>query len=313
MTAFDYDALWTKSKIFIDRSVRARDLEDPTDFHLWAAVALEILGKATLARIHPTLVADPSDFASLLTAAGHTTGTNHRSITAKTLFERLQTSVPHFEERMKRDATLMANRRNAELHSGETPIEGLDERAWVPQFWRMADVLIAHQGQTLDEWVGTDEAIRVREVLRDAAELQRQTVLGRIQRRRADFDSQWPQGSDDRREVESRAISRPMPPSYAHLAEAFEDASCPSCGLKGWLFGSVGDEEVMGIEHLTDGDGFVDRWEVVRITHDVEAFRCPECGLRLEGRDEVAIAGLPSDFVRDEEREPDYEPEYGND
>src|ERR1041384_5501175 len=122
MTAFDYEPLWNKSKIFVDRAIRARDNHDSTDFHLWSSIALELLGKAALAAIHPTLVADPSDIDSMLTAAGRATGTTRRSITAKTLYDRLGKVVPEFEERLKRESMLMANRRNAELHSGESPI-----------------------------------------------------------------------------------------------------------------------------------------------------------------------------------------------
>jgi hypothetical protein len=48
------------------------------------------------------------------------------------------------------------------------------------------------------------------------------------------------------------------------------------------------------------------------MTYDVEAFRCPECGLALDGREEVSIAGLPAVFHVEEERAVEYEEEYGN-
>ena len=54
-------------------------------------------------------------------------------------------------------------------------------------------------------------------------------------------------------------------------------------------------------------------YEIVTTKYDVEGFRCPECGLHLDGRDEVAVADLLPEFEREEEREPDHEPEYGND
>lgn len=313
MTAFEHESLWNKSKVFVDRAIRARDNGEPIEFHLWAAVALEMLGKATLAQIHPTLVADPSHIQSLLTAAGRPSGVNMKSIAAKTVFERLRLTVPSFDERMERECMLMANRRNAELHSGESPIVGLDPRSWVPPFWKAAEVLTAHQNRSLEVWLGADEAGRVREVLRDTAELVRQTVIARIQRRRAEIDARYAPGTRERLEAEIRAAARALPARFYGSADAFEESGCPACGMKGWLFGSTGDEEVVEIEGEPDSGWGPGYYEIVRTTFYVEEYRCPECGLRLEGRDEVSIADLPSEFETDEEREPDYEAEYGND
>jgi hypothetical protein len=312
MTTFNYEALWNKSKIFVDRAIRARDHDNPTEFHLWAAISLELLGKAALSFIHPTLVADPNDIDSLLTAAGRPVGTTRRSIPAGTLFDRLSKVVPDFEDRMKRECMLMANRRNAELHSGESPIDGLDQRSWVPAFWRAAAVLLAHQEKSLTDWLGESEASRVASVLRDTAELTRQTVEARIERRRDDFERRFPSGSSERKLAESRANSRPLPPNLLNAADAFEDVTCPSCGTRGWLLGSVGNEEYVEAEY-EDSDWGPITFQCLRTTYDVEAFHCPECSLKLEGRDEIAIAHLPADFVREEEQQPDYEPDYGND
>lgn len=313
MSAFDHASLWSKSKVFVDRAIRARDNADGDEYHLWAAIALEVLGKACLARIHPVLVADPSHLPSLLTAVGRTTGTNHKSIAAKTVFERLRLEVSFFDERMERECMLMANRRNAELHSGETPAIGLDQRSWVPQFWRAAHTLIADQGYTIEDWVGDGEGQRVREILRDAAELLRQTVLGRIERRRREIDARFPLGSQERREAEARAFARSAPTRVIEAADAIEEIACPACGMKAWLLGSVALEEVTQVEADPDAQWGPMYFEMVETTYDVEEFRCSECGLRVDGRDEVAVAGLPADFAREDEREPDYEPEYGND
>lgn len=136
MTAFDCETLWSKSRVFIDRALVARDAHDDLGFHLWAAIALELLAKAALAAIHPALIADPSHFKSLLSACGRPAGTSYRTVTAKTVFERLRTISNKFDERMMRECMVMADRRNAELHSGESPLVGLDQRGWVPPMWR---------------------------------------------------------------------------------------------------------------------------------------------------------------------------------
>ena len=312
MTAFDHSALWNKAKMFIDRALSARDHSDEVGYHLWAATAMEVIGKAALSFVHPTLVADPSHLYSLMTAAGKSVGTERRSITARTVFERLQLVVPSFDKKMADECMLMANRRNAELHSGETPIVGLNVKNWVPHYWRSVDTLVCFQAKSLDELIGTDEAARVREILRDAAELTRQTVLARLHRCAIDIDQRYPQGTSDRIEAERRSRMRPLPPQYQTAADSFDSASCPSCSMNGWLFGTISDEEIHLLEE-SDGDygpSFIERIET---TYAVEEFRCPECSFRVVGRDEVSIARLPAIFVHEEERVPDYDPEYGND
>jgi hypothetical protein len=42
-------------------------------------------------------------------------------------------------------------------------------------------------------------------------------------------------------------------------------------------------------------------------------FRCTVCQLKLDGREAMDLAGVEKEFVLTEEREPDYEPDYGND
>lgn len=314
MRAFEPAALWNKSKVFIDRALRARDEGDEAEFHLWAAISLEVLGKAALANVHPCLVADPQHFHSLLAAAGGPIAqVNVKSIPAKTVFERLTTVVTDFDKAMENTAMLMANRRNAELHSGETPTAGLDPRSWVPQFWRMTRVLITAQSRQLSDWLGQEEAERIEQVIQDVAELRRQTVLARIDRRRLDYAEHTPPGTPDYTLAKARAEARPLPPRLLASADAFEDHVCPACGLKAWLLGSLREEHILEVEHEADPEWAPLYQEWIELIYDVEEFRCPECGLALEGRDEIHYAGLPATFTREDEREPDYEPEYGND
>ena len=57
MATFERDALFTKSIVFIKRALAHRDDSRPDEFQLWAALALELLGKSALAAIHPALIA----------------------------------------------------------------------------------------------------------------------------------------------------------------------------------------------------------------------------------------------------------------
>ena len=146
MAAFENDALWSKSKIFVDRALHARDNSDDMAFHLWASFASSYWGRLR-SPIHPTLVADPSHFRTSSLHVDTRPRSLVKSISAKTLtFERLRTTCEEFDQRMFRECMTMASRRNTELHSGDSPVARLDARSWVPNFWRAVSVLLSHPG-----------------------------------------------------------------------------------------------------------------------------------------------------------------------
>jgi hypothetical protein len=311
-TTFDADALWAKSTAFVHRGLRARDNGDELEFHLWCALALELVGKAALARFNPALVADPTDFGSLLYACGGKEPADKKSVTARTVFERLPHIVPKFDEQMKRQSTGIASRRNAELHSGESPTVALDQRAWVPTFWRCAVTIVEGQGRSVADWIGVEEATRVAAILADASRLTEQTVRARIARRRDEYEQRFSKG-EEREAAATRAAARAAPNRLAAQADAVEEQSCPSCSSKAWLLGYESGEEVDG-PHVDDDDddGFY-RYEFVTTFYSADSFRCTECGLSLDGREELDVAELPAEFQREETREAEYEEDYGND
>lgn len=312
-TTFDADALWAKSKAFMERALQARDLQDDLAFNLWSAVALELIGKSALARFSPALVADPNDYGSLFFACGGKEPADKKSIQAKTVFERLTQLIPSFDEHMKKLCTGIASRRNAEIHSGESPMAGLDQRAWVPMFWKCAVVIITGQGRSLVDWIGAAEAQRVTAVLADASKLLEHTVRARIDRMRRDYDRRLPPSSVERGDAQTRAAARSAPQRIMIEADDVEEHDCPACQSKGWLLGYESSEEVDGPHIEGDDDGGAYAYEIVTTRYSVDGFRCGECNLSLDGRAELDVAGLPDDFVRTDTREPRYEEDYGND
>ena len=309
MPAFKHEALWNKSKIFVDRALQARDDNDEMAFHIWASMGLELLGKAALSHVHPALVADPNHFNSLLAACGGSTGTGRRSVTAKTVFERLRSISTAFDERMSRECMVMADRRNAELHSGESPLVGLDPRNWVPAFWKAASVLVATQEKTLEDWLGPDEAARVAAILLDTAEVHRQTVLARIARRAAEFALRSPAGTQQLQHAEQRARIRPAPPASSEAA--YNMVTCPGCGLDVWALGYEADRELID-EQYDEDEYYYHYLQIWRVFYGIETLACPECELVLEGREEIEIAEVDADFDEEREEEPDLDEEYGN-
>ena len=70
-------------------------------------------------------------------------------------------------------------------------------------------------------------------------------------------------------------------------------------------------EEVIDREPLRSED-----WppmETVKKTFTAELFVCPTCKLRLFGTQEISAADLSGEFYQTEDRQREFEEEYGND
>jgi hypothetical protein len=159
--------------------------------------------------------------------------------------------------------------------------------------------------------VGQDEALRIQKILDDSAELIAQNVLARIARRREEFDSRHPAGSEKRRDAEARAWMRRPPRSYT-AEEAYHQVVCPACGLDSWVLGVEYDREVTAERYEQDSESDFTLFHTVAVYYTSEAFSCDECGLKLDGSQEVEAADLHVEFEAEMEEEPDYGPDYGN-
>src|SRR5664279_1233380 len=154
--ALESEALYAKSTVYISRGLRARTAGDNEEYQLWASLALELLGKAALAKVHPALVADPQHYQSLFAACGRQLSPDIKTIGANTLFERLSHIEKAFDSRHQKFCVQMALRRNAELHSGESPFSGMSPEAWEREFWGAMETVLAMQDETLESWLGAE-------------------------------------------------------------------------------------------------------------------------------------------------------------
>lgn len=178
--AINSDALHTKSKIYIGRAMSRKAAGDLDEYQLWASLALELLGKATLARQHPSLVVDPTHWPSIFVAAGINVTTDVKTITAKTLFERLVHFVPRFDQVIQKFCQDIAERRNAELHSADLPFRTMRLDAWEARYWHACDTILSKMGSSLEHWLGATDAKAPRELLEEAAKALEAAVKLRV-------------------------------------------------------------------------------------------------------------------------------------
>jgi hypothetical protein len=112
---YDHQALWSKAKVFLNRAMDPDSGRAFDEQALWASAALELLGKAALARVSPLLIAAPNEEGlNILIATGLIEGNaKFVSVSASTIFKRCQRAFRPFSAV---DALKFADARNEYLH-----------------------------------------------------------------------------------------------------------------------------------------------------------------------------------------------------
>ncbi|WP_219340569.1 hypothetical protein, partial [Escherichia fergusonii] len=105
----------------------------------------------------------------MFVAAGINVTTDVKTITAKTLFERLAHLVPRFDKTIQKFCEGIAERRNAELHSADLPFRAMRLDAWEARYWHACDTVLQEMGSSLEHWLGATDAKAPRRLLDEAA------------------------------------------------------------------------------------------------------------------------------------------------
>ena len=304
--AINGEALHAKSKVYIGRAMARKAAEEFDEYQLWASLALELLGKAALAFRHPSLIVDPTNWKSLFVAAGVNVTTDVKTITAKTLFERLAHLVPRFDPVMHKFCMDISERRNAELHSADVPFRAMQLEAWEARYWHSCDTILRHMDSSLEDWLGAD-AEAPRQIVSEAAAASDAAVKLRVEAAKTWFFSL--KKAD--REALAHAANAMMPidqmPAFDAAFEEIWIEVCPACNRRAFVAGDQTGEDIK-----QDQDEYA-MWEIVEREFVGDEFRCPTCELFLLGSDELASAGIDYIHTDEVERGMDYEPDYGND
>ena len=311
--AFDCNALFAKSRLYMCRGYRADQSGDFEEFQLWASLAIELLGKSTLSFHNPALVADPTHFESMFAACGTKPSIDVKTIAAETLFKRLSHLSKSFDTRTLQFCKTISSRRNSELHSGESPFSGMSKGKWENQFWHAVLTILQMQTKTLADWLDASQATKTASMLHDADIALGMAVLARVENRKKDFDEKFkndPQAKQG--EIEKSRLVHPtlLEKSLSDQMEAYDTETCPSCSANAVVGGILWEEEIVA----TDGEeGWNDAIEIVEMVYVAEEFWCPVCGLRLNGTKEIAGSSVTAEFRKQVERAMEFEPDYGND
>jgi len=154
---WDYDSLYKKSKLFVRKGL---DHDEPksAEVPLWCILSLELLARATLAKINPALLADPTDGGNILYACGFPGKKAPTSVPARTVFLRCVAVCTGFSEQDYARCLEWLNWRNEELHTGALPFEQLKTSSWQADFFRISYIFLSQNGESLSEYVGPEHA-----------------------------------------------------------------------------------------------------------------------------------------------------------
>lgn len=301
------NAIFSKSKVYISRALARKSQDDLDEYQLWSSLALELLGKAALARKHPSLVVDPTHWQSLFVAAGINVTTDVKTITAKTLFERLVHLVPRFDKTVQRFCLDIAERRNAELHSGDLPFKTMRLDAWEALYWHACDTILHQMESSLEQWIGATDAKAPRQLLLEAEKALDAAVKLRVEAAKMKFETLK---KGERENLVAEANQRQAYQQRKLFSNNYDEiwtVFCPACGCQAFMAGEQTGEDI------TEEREQYAIWEIVSREFAGEEFQCPTCELALVGSDEISAAGISYLHEDHQEREMEYEPDYGND
>jgi hypothetical protein len=287
--SWERDPLYAKARLFFER---AFDVDrDESTFGLWCSLGLELLGRAALASVSPTLLAEPDkEHKYLLHALNRgSERTPRKSITAAQVFSLCRTLFPDFTEEDFKAALALINLRNEELHSGAAAFDEYRPSQWLAGFYRACRSLCIPMGESLVSLFGEDEANVATEMLTENQNDVRQRVQSSIGAHRKVF-----QDKPVEEQKAARTKAEELGPQLA--VKRHHRVTCPSCECVATVQGTP-----FGREHISHGDGEI----IVRQPVSPTSFSCSACGLKLEGYAELAAANLGGQYTRRTTYSPD--------
>lgn len=311
-TAINPDALMGKSKVYIGRALNCKNADEHDQYQLWASLALELLAKAYLATIHPSLIVKPDHFPSLSAASGINLETDIITIPAKTLFERLEKILPEFDKSVKSFCDSISRRRNAELHSGEVPFQDIRLETWESQYWYTVQILLKRSRSNLEEWLGVDTkpppAIldsfwkATEDIVKTKIEQAKEGYASLSKKERAESLENIPEVTAD--------CCRDL----FNLTEPYIcwESECPACPGPAIMAGKQYGEDIISQEMEQEDEFDYIIWDNVIKFYEAEEFHCPICNLHFDRRSELSVTNITTEYDEVEKRESEYELEYDN-
>lgn len=282
--SWERDPLWSKARLYCERGFTF-PREDP-QFGFWCALGLELLARAALASVSPTLLADPvKNHRNLLYALGLGTeqnSRNSRSIPTSMVFKLCKILFQEFTDDNFKVAMALVNRRNEELHSGAAAFEEYPCKYWLNGFYACCNVLTAVLNESLDQLFGTAEADIAREALENLEEETVRLIKNRITTHKSLFLA-WSDFEQEEAKTKADLLGSELSHKMHHRV------ICPACECTATVQGDAFGPKIVTPEN-----------DVITVRQAVapRKFSCPACSLKFLGHAELKAAGLSEPYTR---------------
>jgi hypothetical protein len=273
------EALFSKALLYVTE-MENHAVED-WQFGFWSSLSLELLARAALARISPTLLANGKDWRNVYHALGHAPtvkGFTPNSVATSEVLRMLHELVPDFTKELYDSCSIHCAHRNAELHSGEERFRGLGTSVWLPKYYASCQIFLRSIGKELNELFA--DSTTAQEMIAALYDTAAKTVAQEIKI----HTDLWKGKTADEQQLGLARTASLATRSAGHRT------ICPSCGnaalLRGQGRGPVS-------TYLDE-----DEYEIVqKQTMLPSSFECFACGLKISGLSKLSACGLGQVFT----------------
>jgi hypothetical protein len=283
MTANPIQHVWSSEALFTKALLYVGEMErytaDDWQFGLWSSLSLELIARAALSHISPTLLASRKDWRNIHHALGHAptkTDFAPTSLATNEVLSILREVLPEFTKELADFCGKHTGRRNAELHSGEDVFAGLGTSSWLPQYFASCGALLRSMGRGLDDLFDNPQ------VAEDMIASLQDTAAKAVQQ-----DIKAHEGIWQKKTPEEQKESLAQATTWA-TRHAGHRTKCPACHspslIRGSSHGAVTTE--IGQDRI-----------VQRQTMLPSSFECVACNLRISGLSKLSVCGLGDAFT----------------
>ncbi|MFC1590277.1 hypothetical protein ACFL42_02145 [Candidatus Omnitrophota bacterium] len=283
------DKIYKRAKDFTCKALKDYVEGEKEHFLVNLAISAELLGKAFLAGIHPSLIVD-KDFDSLLHVCGagqhsNKSPANIRTIGAREVFNRCSQILPKLKEHEHALNTL-ANIRSGLIHLGEHDDE-LSKNLFTPYLKYVKIVLEALKISFSDHFEEYSDVADTN--IKDSKKESEVLAQSALAKARSNYRERF----EDVEGVTKKNIIETIKKSYVVEKYDQELVNCPACSNTAVMSGS---HAVDGWEADFDRDGIPEgAYPVVKLYGD--SLKCNICGLEIESATGLEAAGIETPLL----------------
>jgi hypothetical protein len=275
-------ALLSKARRYVEQ-MQTCDHDD-WRFAFWSSLALELIARASLAKVSPVLLADSNnnEWTQLYFALGYTPTAQKfipKSAAISDVLTRLQAINPTFEKELRDFCSVHIAMRNAELHSAEMPFEDLKASTWLWKFYRSCEVHLASLNVDLINLLGPEQAAFAKQQIDAAKDEAAKAVLGTIK----SFKEVWEAKPEKERNKLTEKADAWASRQAGHIVD------CPACSCEALL----GGDPIAAPKKTLKNDVVIETQAMAP-----SQFQCVACGLKINGLSQLSAAGLGSPFKK---------------